>query len=145
LLFTFTCSLIMAADNPFVGTWKENDAKSYYSRPPLGKFSMIRVEGAGENRVRITSDYTRADGTKGQMSATPALDGTEAPMTGSTAILSFRPISSNSWDHIEKHPDGTSAQRYWAVSNDGKTLFITGFGTAPDGQKYYFHRVLDKQ
>jgi hypothetical protein len=145
LLFIFTCSLIMAADNPFVGTWKENDAKSYYSRPLLGKFSMIRVEGAGENRVRITFDYTRADGAKGQMSATPALDGTEAPMTGSTAILSFRPISSNSWDHIEKHPDGTSAQRYWAVSNDGKTLFITGFGTAPDGQKYYFHRVLDKQ
>lgn len=104
MLFAFGCSLIMAADNPFVGTWKENDAKSHYSRPPLGKFSMIRVEGAGENRVRITSDFTRADGTKGQMSGTYVLDGTEAPMTGSTAILSFQPISSNSWDHIEKHP-----------------------------------------
>ena len=74
-----------------------------------------------------------------------AFDGTETRMTGSTYTLSFRPISSNSWDYIEKHPDGTSAQRYWAVSNDGKTLFITGFGTAPDGKKYYFHRVLDKQ
>jgi hypothetical protein len=146
LLFIFTCSLTLAADNPFVGTWKENDAKSYYSRATQTvKFSMIRVEGAGENRVRITSDYTRADGTKGQMSGTYLLDGTEAPMTGSIAILSFRPISSNSWEHIEKHPDGTSAQRYWAVSNDGKTLLITGFGTNPDGQKYYFHRVLDKQ
>ena len=149
LLFAFACSLvcshIRAADNPFIGTWKENDAKSYYSRPTQGKFSMIRVEDAGENRVRITIDQTRADGTKAQMSSTNVLDGSEAPMTGSTFILSFRPISSNSWDHIEKHPDGSTAQRYWAVSNDGKTLFITGFGTTPDGKKYYFHRALDKQ
>jgi hypothetical protein len=149
LLFAFTCSLvcslIQAADNPFIGTWKENDAKSYYSRTTQSKFSMIRVENAGENRVRITTDSIRADGTKAQMSVTPVLDGTETPMTGSTFILSYRPISSNSWDHIEKHPDGTTAQRYWAVSNDGKTLFITGFGTTPAGEKYYFHRVLDKQ
>jgi hypothetical protein len=132
--FGFTCSVILAADSPFVGTWNENDAKSYYSMPTQ-KFSMMRVEGAGENRVRITGDYTGGDGTKAQMSVTPVLDGTETPMTGSTYILSFRLISSNSWDHIEKHPDGTSAQRYWAVSNDGKTLFITGFGTTPDGKK----------
>jgi hypothetical protein len=106
---------------------------------------MIRVEVAGENRVRITLDQTRVDSTKAQMSVTPTLDGTETPMTGSAFILSFRPITPHSWDHTEKHPDGTTAQRYWAVSNDGKTLFITGFGTTPDGEKYYFHRVLDKQ
>ena len=106
---------------------------------------MIRVEDAGENRVRITLDQTRVDGTKAQMSVTPTLDGTETPMTGSAFILSFRPISSNSWDHIEKHPDGTTAQRYWAVSYDGKMLFITGFGKTTDGKQYYFHRVLDKQ
>jgi hypothetical protein len=145
LLFLLACSFIVAADSPFVGTWKENDAKSYYSRPTQTKFSMIRVESGGENRVRITIDYPRSDGTKGQMSTTPVLNGTDTPMIGSPFILSFRPTSSNSWDHIEKHPDGTSAQRYWAVSNDGKTLFITGFGTTPDGKKYYFHRVLDKQ
>jgi hypothetical protein len=149
LLLAFTgslaCSLIQAADNPFIGTWKENDAKSYYSRTTQGRFSMIRVEDAGENRVRITLDQTRVDGTKAQMSVTPTLDGTETPMTGSAFILSFRPISSNSWDHIEKHPDGTTAQRYWAVSYDGKMLFITGFGKTTDGKQYYFHRVLDKQ
>jgi hypothetical protein len=147
LLFAFTCSIALAADNPFVGTWKENNAKSYYSRTTQTRFSMIRIEGAGENRVRITTDtdYVRGDGTKAQLFGTYVLDGSEAPLAGDTAILSFRPISSNSWDHIEKHPDGTSAQRYWAVSNDGKTLFITGFGKAPDGKEYYFHRVLDKQ
>jgi hypothetical protein len=147
LLFAFTCSLVLAADSPFVGTWKENDAKSYYSRSTQTKFSMIRIESAGENRVKITTDtdYVRGDGTKAQLFGAYDLDGTEAPLAGDTAILSFRLISSNSWDHIEKHPDGTSAQRYWAVSNDGKTLFITGFGTTPDGKKYYFHRVLDKQ
>src|SRR5580658_4613674 len=92
LLFAFTCSLIQAADNPFIGTWKENDAKSYYSRTTQSKFSMIRVQPAGENRVRITIDYPRADGTKAQISVTPVLDGTDTPSTGGAAyILSFRP------------------------------------------------------
>jgi hypothetical protein len=144
LLFAFACSTIFAADNPFLGTWKENDAKAYYSRSQT-KLSAIRIEGAGENRVRITSDYTRSDGIKGQWLTTPTLDGSDAPMTGSDFILTFRPISANVWDHIEKHPDGTTAQRFWAVSNDGKTLVITGSGTALDGKRYYFQRVLDKQ
>jgi hypothetical protein len=130
LLLALACSTVMSADNPFIGEWKENDAKAYYSKTQT-KFSMIRVEPAGENRVRITLYSTRSDGSKQEASATPALDGSETPMTGSAFILSFRPISSNAWDHIEKHPDGTTARRHWGVSNDGKTLFITGFGTTP--------------
>jgi hypothetical protein len=152
LLLAFAGSCLSAAENPFVGRWKENIEKSIYPTPGP-QSAVIRIESAGDKGVKITQEVVGSDGRKGQTVDVSALNGTEAlpsvqPSGPSEAnskfTRSFRSISPNVWERITKLP-GDIRHGFWAVSSDGKMLIITGFGKDPKGQEYYFHRVLERQ
>jgi len=149
LLVSFVCSCVSAAENPFIGTWKENVEKSIYFNQPASQSAEIRIESAGDKGVKITQEVVMSTGRKGQTIEETALDGKEIELPGrsgaeSKATRSFRSISPNVWERILKAP-GDIRHGYWAVSTDGKMLVITGFGKDPKGQEYYFDRVLERQ
>jgi hypothetical protein len=159
LLLVLVCSpIIVAAENPFVGTWKENLDKSYNSGDnpggalPAGARASpdrIRIESAGENRVKITQIAT-LDGKQGKQQETTVvttLDGSDVHPTGATDgfTQAFRQITPNVWERIAKQPGQPIRQGYWAVSRDGKMLIITGYSKSSNGQDNYFHRVLERQ
>jgi hypothetical protein len=149
ILLGFVCSSLFAAENPFIGTWKENVERSIYFNQPASQSAAIRIESAGDIGVKITQEIVMSTGRKGQTVEVSALDGSEVRPVGPSGpspegIRSFRAISPNVWERILKVP-GEIRHGYWAVSSDGKMLIITGFGKGPNGQEYYFHRVLERQ
>lgn len=97
LLFLLACSPLVAAENPFIGTWKENFAKSYHADITKPQSAIIHIESAGENRVKITQDQVDAAGKKTQTVGQFTLDGSETHPSGSETDLtqSFRPIGPN--------------------------------------------------
>ncbi len=149
LLFLLACSPIVAAENPFIGTWKENFDKSYNAnakaKPTNPPSATIRIESVGENRVQITQDRVEPAGKKTQTVGVFTLDGSDTHPSGPETDLtqSFRPIKPHVWERIAKRP-GDIRHGYWAVSRDGKMLIITGFGKDAKGE-YYEQRVLERQ
>ncbi len=145
LLFLLAYSSLVAAENPFIGTWKENFAKSYDADATTPQSAIIRIEAAGENRVKITQDQVNAAGKKTQTVGEFPLDGSDTHPAGPETNLtqSFRPIKPNVWERIAKRP-GDIRHGYWALSSDRKTLIITGFGKDAKGE-YYTQRVLERQ
>ena len=145
LLFLLACSPLVAAENPFIGTWKEDFAKSYDDNVTKRQSAIIRIESAGENRVKITQDQVDAAGKKTQRVGEFTLDGSDTHPSGPEDDLtqSFRLIRPNVWERIAKRPKDIT-DGYWAVSSDGKMLIITGFGKDANGE-HYNHRVLERQ
>ena len=142
-----------SSTDPFVGNWKQNNGKSFYSDPYS---ATIRIESIGVNRVRITQDVVRtaADNAAGRKEHSVneyTLDGSEVHPSGTGGDVtqrlpestSFRRISSNVWERVSIRP-GDERHGYWAVSNDGRMLVITSFGKRESGE-YYAQRVLEKQ
>lgn len=152
-MVTLAVSLSALAADPFVGTWKQNNDKSYNSEPYS---ATIRIESLGGNRVTITQEVIRttADAAAGRKEHTVnvfTLDGSESQPSGEgpdiakrlPESVSLRRISDHAWERIAKRP-GDVRRGYWAVSNDGKMLVITG-SAKTDGGEYYAQRVLEKQ
>jgi hypothetical protein len=138
-------STLMAADNPFIGTWKEDFAKTYIAHPNALVSALIRIESAGENRIKITQDGSDAAGKENHSIGVYTLDGSESRPSGlGEVVQSFRPINEHVWERIAMYP-GDVRHGYWAVSNDSKLLIITAFGKDRNGNEYYYHRVLERQ
>jgi hypothetical protein len=51
---------LAAADDPLVGTWKLNLAKSKFSPPPPPQDTTIKYEPDGANGIKVTAEITDA-------------------------------------------------------------------------------------
>ncbi len=151
-LFMLAASLLAAAD-PFVGTWRLN---TYKSKFPLGTpgilMATMQIEAVGDS-LRSSASGADGAGIASDFTFTCALDGTPCKVTAATPTLR----SDSSVDTValkRANPNtivatGTrdgkpvySDRR--VVSPDGKTLTVTRRGTTPDGKKYESSMVLDR-
>src|SRR5438128_1274301 len=70
-------------DNPTIGTWKLNVAKSKYNPGPPPKNQTIAIEARGADGQKATADGVLADGSRVAYSYTANYDGKDYPyMTG---------------------------------------------------------------
>lgn len=133
------------ADNPNMGTWKLNEAKS---KIPAGfmKNTTVTYEAAGDN-VKVTTDGTDRDGKPMHTEWTGKFDGKSYPLTGDPTAdsRSYKKVN----DHITaisniKDGKAVTSGRI-VISADGKsrTLHITG--TDASGKKVSSSAVYDKQ
>jgi hypothetical protein len=76
-----TSGVLLAQENPFVGTWQLNVAKSKFTgqQPLKSETRTIEAQGGGQ-RVRI--EGIRADGSWFEYSYTSNLDGKDSPFSG---------------------------------------------------------------
>jgi hypothetical protein len=133
------CALALgAADNPFVGTWKLNVAKSKFSPgPPLqsqtvtiGADNKVEVSGVDDKGQTITWSYT----------ATPGA----ATITGMPDASVVETRNGNTVDHTWKIGKGTQ-KGHGVISKDGKTMIYTLQGADGDGKKVNDRSVYEKQ
>jgi hypothetical protein len=108
---------LWAADNPFVGKWKVEPAKSMLN-------DEMKVELAGANRYAITFGPGQVDTVTADGSDQPALSGT---------TLSITVKGPNSWEICRKMKGRTLLRAYWTLSEDGKTLDDAFTQYLPDG------------
>jgi hypothetical protein len=104
LLLALACSPVLTAGNPFIGKWKEDIDKSFYSNQQPEQSASISIESAGDNRVKITQEIVNAAGNKHHSVEEYPIDGTEVHSSDPSPNVtrSFRSISPNVWERILK-------------------------------------------
>jgi hypothetical protein len=147
------CSLPMfAADNPYIGTWKLNTAKSTYKPGPPMKELTVKFEADGNNVRRIAQGV---DG-EGKPVDEGGTEGTSFPWDGEFHTVtkpSAKPEVQVEVKIIDPHHlavrikvDGkiTDNDRS-SVSADGKTITDVDSGVNMKGEKYHNVEVFEKQ
>jgi len=137
----------IAAENPFVGTWQFNAAKSKFSAgAPVLKSASVRTELEG-NVLKSTVDGVYSDGAPLKYSVQAALDGTPGTITGSPNMDSteLKKIDDHTISAVVKKAGKVVYTDKRVASKDGKTITITRSGTSPAGQKYTATLVLDRK
>jgi hypothetical protein len=150
---TITWTLVMClvgltfafADNPQLGTWKLNEAKSKLP-PGMPKNSTVVYEAAGD-QVKITIDGVDAKGAPTHSEWTGKFDGKDYPVTGDATsdMRSYKKINDHTLEFVAKKGDKTTLSGKITVAADGKTRSVTATVTGPDGKKVTETVVYDKQ
>ena len=138
---------LFAADNPFVGTWKLNTAKSKFSPGTAIKEATVTFEAVGDQMKR-TLVGTDADGQPLNQSGTIPWDGKEhkidAP-NGPSIMVAVKKVNNRTLDVTVKQ-DGKLVDTIKAgVSKDGKTMTTTEKGEDQKGRKLDNTLVFEKQ
>lgn len=141
----FAGAALSFADNPNMGTWKLNEAKS---KIPAGapKNTTVVYEAAGD-RVKVTTDGTDRDGKPSHTEWTGKFDGKDYPLTGDSNAdsRSYKQVNDHTLDLTNKMGGKVVTTGRVAVSKDGKmrTLHLTGTDSA--GKKISSTAVYDKE
>ena len=149
-LFTFAvlfaaASACVAADDPNMGTWKLNEAKSKYS-PGAPKNTTVVYEAAGDS-VKVTVDGVDADGKPSHNEWTGKFDGKDYPLTGDPAAdsRSYKKIDARTMELTNKKGGKPVVTGKITVSADGKSRTVAVSGTDASGKKVTSTAVYDKQ
>jgi len=152
LLCTLTLSLMAAAD-PFVGTWKLNIDRSKFT-PGAPKFILatIQIESAG-NGLKSTGAGADGQGVSSDFTFNCQLDGTPCKVTPSTLPMrSESAVDTITLKRIDQNiimATGTKNDKLVysdrrIVSADGKTMTVVRDGTTPKGKKYGSTLLLER-
>jgi len=142
--------VLIAGDDPFVGTWKLNPAKStYFPGPaPQGPPGMFKYELNPGGGLRVTVIGFTPEGKADDHVRVETYDGTPHPVVGdrgADAIAARRPtpyVIEGENSKLGKPP----LYFFRAVSADGQTLTVTFDSMNPNGERTAHNvRVYDKQ
>ena len=145
LALCFVGVSVSFADNPNMGTWKLNEAKS---KMPAGfpKNTTVVYEVQGDN-VKVTTDGTDRDGKPVHTEWTGKFDGKDYPLTGDPTAdsRSYRQINDHTLALANKKDGKVTTSGRITVSADGKTRTLRLTGTDSSGNKVTGTSVYDKQ
>ena len=141
----FAAAVCYAADNPNMGTWKLNEAKSKIGAGAT-KNSTVVYEAAGDS-TKVTVDGTNADGTPVHSEWTGKFDGKDYPVTGDPTedTRSYKQVNDHTLALTNKKGGKVVLTARIVVSADGKSRTVTGSGTNAEGKKVSSTSVYDKQ
>jgi hypothetical protein len=147
------CSLpVFAADNPYIGSWKLNTARSTYKPGPPTKELTVKFEADGNNVRRIAQGV---DG-EGEPVDQGGTEGASFPWDGEFHTVtkpSEKPEVQVAVKVIDPHHlmvrikvDGEIAENgRSSVSADGKTITDIDDGMNMKGEKFHNVQVFEKQ
>jgi hypothetical protein len=137
--------IVIAADDPFVGTWKMNAAKSKIGSPPPK--SITNTCTAQGNTQIIAIDSVEADGTITHRSWTSTFDGKDHPVVGdpNTDMSSETRVNPNTIEYVNKKNGKEVYRGRVVVSKDGKTFTDTGGGKDEKGKAFTYSIFMEKQ
>jgi hypothetical protein len=149
LLTTVAVRPLLAEDNPFVGTWKLNTAKSKFEGAPAPK-SQTRTITAEGNSVKYSFEGVAADGTPFAFSFVTNYDGKDCPVTGTGTpagadSISLKRVNTHKIEGVLKKGGKEVGRVTSEVSKDGKVATVKGEGKGADDKVYSTDTVYDKQ
>src|SRR5271166_5810295 len=138
-------SVGFAAENPNMGTWKLNEAKSKIPAG-VGKNTTVVYSAAGDE-IKVTTDGVDASGNPAHSEWTGKFDGKPYPVTGSPGVDSRSVLAKGDRTReITNLKDGkTVGTGKVELAKDGKSRTLDIDGTTSDGKKYKAKYVYDKQ
>src|ERR1700757_5226216 len=134
-----------AADDPQMGTWKLNEAKSKLT-PGAGKNTTVAYEAAGD-QVKVTIDGTDAVGKPTHNEWTGKFDGKDYAVTGDpkSDMRSYKQVDSHTVHFAVKKDGKTTITGHITVAADGKSRIVTANGIDAHGHKAHEKAAYDKQ
>ncbi len=149
LLTLATClvglTLSFAGENPNMGTWKLNEAKS---KIPAGMAKNVTVvyEAAGDS-VKATVDGVDSKGSPTHNEWTGKFDGKDYPVTGdpNSDARSLKVVNDRTLAIAIKKDGKVTMSGKIVLSADGKMRTLTISGSGDDGKKMASTAVYDKQ
>lgn len=145
--FLVLCFGVAAAqgNNPQLGTWKLNEAKSKFA-PGAPKNHTVVYEASGDS-VKVTVDGTDGAGAATHNEWTGKFDGKFYAVTGDATsdTRSYRKIGSRTLSLTAKKGAKVTLTGRVVVSADGKTRTVTTTGTNAKGKRVTNTAVYDKQ
>ena len=138
-------SIIMAADDPFVGTWDLNMEKTKFPPGQEMKSYVIRWEKNG-NGFKNTIDSTGATGAAFHVEFAGREEGIDYPITGNPIAntISFNRIDANTMGSTLKRAGTVVARMRSSVSADGKILTILQTIIGASGNETSSTLIFDK-
>jgi hypothetical protein len=138
-------SVALAGEN-WLGTWKQDAAKSKYSPGPGPKSQTLKFETTKDG-IKLTSDGVDAEGKATHGEYVSKFDGKDVPWAGNpdADTASAKKINDNSYENIWKKDGKTTISAKVVVSNKGKTLTVTQVGTDSRGRTVNNTAVYDRQ
>jgi len=133
LVFMVPTSFPLAQNQPFVGTWKVDVAKSKYEPGAAPKSETLRFEPVGDG-FKVSLDGVNQQGPY-HSEATGKFDGVDVPVVASPArqarfTYAFRRIDERTWEIVIKVNGKQRLAVRNVVSDDGKTM--RGVSTVTD-------------
>jgi hypothetical protein len=138
---------LLAADNPFLGTWKLNLAKSTYGPGPAPKEETVKFEQDGDKIHRLATG-TNGDGSAINQDSSIPWDGKDhlvtqppdPPITAAVTRVNPRTL------HVVVKQNGKITDTiHVVISKDGKTVTSTVEGVNDKGEKVHNVEITEKQ
>ena len=131
-------------DNPNMGTWKLNEAKSKFAGKARNQTVVYEASG---DQTKVTVDGVDENGAAVHSEWTGKFDGKDYPVTGdaNSDARSYRMINKNTLAMTVKKDGKATVNGRIVVSRYGKTRTVTTTATDAQGKKVTNVAVYDKQ
>jgi hypothetical protein len=133
------------AQNPQMGTWKLNEAKS---KIPAGapKNTTVTYSEDGDN-TKVTTEGTAGDGSAMKTEWTGKFDGKDYPLTGDASADSraYKKVNDHTLTLENKKGGAVTTSGKIVVSPDGKSRTLIASGKNAAGKKVTSKAIYDKQ
>jgi hypothetical protein len=145
LAVLFVGVTVCLADNPHMGTWKLNEAKSKFT-PGATKNNTVVYEAAGDS-VKVTVDGVDGDGNPSHNEWTGKFDSKFYAVTGdpTSDMRSYRKINNHTLALTGKKGGKITLTGRIVVTANGRTRTVTTNGTDSKGKRFSNRAVYDKQ
>jgi hypothetical protein len=140
---------VVGQDNPFLGTWKLDVAKSKYEGAVAPK-SQTRTIAQQGNGVKYSFEGVAADGTPVAFSFVTYYDGAEAAITGTGApagadSITLKRVNAHKTEGTLRKGGKDLGKVVAEVSKDGKVATVKSKGKTADGKEFSTESVYEKQ
>ncbi len=133
------------AQDPFVGTWKLDTAKTRYEAGTPAKDVTLTIAEQGDD-LQVTATGTNSDGSPLSVKYTvPKKGGAGQVQEGPYDAINSKRVSANVRENTYMKNGKEVATRRSVVSRDGKTLRTTVKGTGTQGEAVAGTDVYEKQ
>ncbi len=137
---------LLAADDPIMGTWKINTAKTKLG-PGQSAEALTRTHEPIPDGIQITRPLVDADGKPTRGTWTMKFDGKDYPVHGDSNFdtLSLKRLDLYTMEAVAKKGGKITNRMRWDVSQDGKTLTWTSKRVLPPERAGTTVRAYDKK
>jgi hypothetical protein len=140
----FVSTALGFQNNPQMGTWKLNEAKSKFAGKARNQTVVYEQTG---DQIKVTVDGVDESGGAVHSEWTGKFDGKDYPVTGDAAsdVRSYRMINKNTLSLTGKKGGKVTLNGRIVFSRDGKSRTVTTTATNAQGKKVRNVAVYDKQ
>ena len=141
----FAGAALAHAEDPNMGTWKLNEAKSKFSAG-APKNTLVTYEAVGDS-AKIVVVGVDGEGKPTHSEWTGKFDGKDYAVTGDATsdTRAYTKVDDHTLDFTVKNKGKVTATGKVVVSADGKSRTVTVTGTDSKGNKMRTSSVFDKQ